>query len=217
MKNNRTVIRWGIFIIVAICSYFTLFFIQQRYLSIQESGWKVQWPVKVYREQEWIPSDYLKVAFVPTKAHWDDKIFPKVGDTVYVKIGLQTNGMAYVKGANKEVPVRDKYIKATVKAISDYNIEFEIPDNRLRINVAMVNDAFYKGDYKGILIGDLRIKDGDIIVDGVYSKGQTILTATPSKVKESKNASELLEPEFKKGDISIDDSELENKKSMGQI
>lgn len=219
MRDNRTLIRWITFVVVAICSFLTLFFIQQRYTSVQESGRNVQWPVKVVRKYDWIPSDYLTVKFIGTKAHLDDQKNPKIGDKIYIKIGIQQNGLAFVKGASVKLPVRDRYILGNVKSVKDQFVEFTIPDSRVRIDVDKVDPKFYDPTYKGILIGSLKTKDGKMVVDGVFSKGVSILNAKPETVKKIEDPKKLLEEKFKKEKDSKDDTkkgikELKEKKTI---
>lgn len=205
MKNNTALLRLLALVVVAVCAFLTLFNIQQNYKSVEEMGYVAQWPVKVVREHDWIPSDYLRVDFVAAKAKWDEAKLPKIGDNVYIKIGLQRNDIAYIKGASDKLPVRDKYIMGQVKDIKDGQIEFALPTSRVRVDVDKVNPQFYSPEYKGILLASLKVKEGEFVVETVSSKGISIQTAQPEEgIKIAEDPEELLKQHLKSDKDSKD-------------
>lgn len=172
--------RWLIFLLVCIASFASIVVIQQRYTTMLEGGTEYQWAVRLERKTSWVPSDYLSVTFSGTRTTWIGNTPPVIGGVIYVSVGVQPNGMLYIKNASSQKPDNSEYIMANTVAFSNGIIDFSVPFNRVRVNLKSVDPSFYK-NYKGVLLATLKIKDGEGVVTGVYAKGVPIEIAKPEE------------------------------------
>lgn len=189
--------KWIVFIICAVAAVLSQFYIQQRYTSLYQVGVEYQWPVKVSRHIGWVPADYLEVDFLGNYAKWAGQHTPKVHEEVYVIVSPRPSGVLTVEGATDETPSDKEYIRAKVVGFENGIVEFEIPFNRVKVDMKKVNPKFYT-NYKGILLATLKIRDGYGVVTGVYSKGVPLEIAQPETTKEQEQDSTVLIEEIDK-------------------
>lgn len=175
---NKVYVKWLLFLVVAIVTLVSPFFIQQRSTSLLQGGGEYQWPVSLSRTASWIPSDYLEVKFLGSRAPWQGTTLPAVNQEVYVWVTPKANGILEVKGVADTKPTSGDYILARVTKIDGTDVEFQLLFNRVTLDLNKVNPQFYT-TYKGTLLATLKIKDGYGIVTGVYSRGVALEMATP--------------------------------------
>lgn len=183
---NKVYVKWLLFLVVATITLVSPFFIQQRSTSLLQGGGEYQWPVTLSRTASWIPSDYLEVKFLGSRASWQGGRLPAINQEVYVWVSPKANGILEVKGVADTKPATGDYILARVTKIDGAEVEFQLLFNRVTIDLNKVNPQFYT-TYKGTLLATLKIKDGYGIVTGVYSRGVALEMATP----ESESQQEL--------------------------
>lgn len=202
MKGIKKWIFFGLAVIAAVLSQF---YIQQRYTTLLQGGAEYQWPVKVSRHLGWVPSDYLDVEFLGSYANWQGETIPEEGHEVYVLVTPKPTGILQVVGATDVKPTEQEYIRARVKHFDHGVVEFAIPFNRVKVDLTKVDSKFYT-NYKGTLIGTLKIKDGYGVMTGVYAKGVPLELAVPESVVDQEKDSRVLlekigDTEPKKDDI----------------
>ncbi len=175
--------RWKIilaFLFLVIATFGSIIFMQQRYTTILQGGGEYQWPVTLERQINWAPGDKLMVHFLGTQAMWDGKRQPIVGKPIYVVLGVEPSGIVYIKNATDQKPKGELYIIANVKESVGGTVEFEIPYMQVAMNLDEINAAFYSGQYKGVLLATMKIKDGHAVITGVYTKGVSLEEAIPN-------------------------------------
>lgn len=175
---NKAYLKWLFFAVVAVVTLVSPFFIQQRSTTLLQGGGEYQWPVSLSRTASWIPSDYLEVKFLGSRAPWQGGHLPVVNQEVYVWVSAKANGLLEVKGVADTKPTSGDYILARVTKLDGTDVEFQLLFNRVTLDLNKVNPQFYT-TYKGTLLATLKIKDGYGIVTGVYSRGVSLEVATP--------------------------------------
>lgn len=199
--------KWIFFALAAIVALLSQFYIQQRYTTLLQGGAEYQWPVKVSRHIGWVPSDYLEIEFLGSYANWEGKETPEVGHEVYVVVTPKQSGVLQVVSATDETPKDQEYIRANVKRFDHGVVEFSIPFNRVKVDLSKVDSKFYT-NYRGTLIGTLKLRDGYGVVTGVYAKGVPLELATPESVVDQEKDSRVLlekigDTEQEKDDIIV--------------
>ncbi|WP_295787398.1 hypothetical protein [uncultured Veillonella sp.] len=181
--KNKLPVKWICFVIMAILTILSPFYIQQRSTSLRQGGVEYQWPVALSRTASWIPSDYLDVKFLGSRTNWQGTGLPVVNQEAYIWVEPKANGILEVKGASNEKPATGEYILARLTKVEKTDVEFQILFNRVTLDLNKVDPQFYT-TYKGTLLATLKIKDGYGVVTGVYSKGVSIETAVPESVEQ---------------------------------
>lgn len=199
--------KWLLFAITVVAVIISQFYIQQRYTSLLQVGTEYQWPVKVSRSVGWVPSDYLEVQFLGSFAKWGGTVTPEVDQEVYVIVKPRSNGILEVVEATNQEPDGVEFIRAIVKNYDHGIVEFGIPFNRVKVDVNKVNPKFYQ-QYRGTLIGTLKIKDGYGVVTGIYSKGVPLEIANPESVVDQEKDSNVLLDKIGVTDQSNDDTQV---------
>jgi hypothetical protein len=199
--------KWIFFALAALVAILSQFYIQQRYTTLLQGGTEYQWPVKVNRHIGWVPSDYLEVEFLGSYANWEGSTMPEVGQEVYVVVSPKTTGVLQVTSATDTKPTDDEYIRVNVKKFDHGVVEFSIPFNRVKVDLSKVDSKFYT-NYRGTLIGTLKLRDGYGVVTGVYAKGVPLELATPESVVDQEKDSRILlekigDTEQEKDDIIV--------------
>ena len=100
-------------------------------------------------------------------------------------------GVLQVVSATDETPQEAEYIRANVKGFDHGIVEFTIPFNRVKVDLNKVDSKFYN-NYRGTLIGTLKLRDGYGVVTGVYAKGVPLELATPESVVDQEKDSRVL-------------------------
>ena len=172
-----------VFVIIAIFAIFSQVFVQQRYTALLQGGTEYQWPVVLEKSSSWAPVDYLDVKFLGNAAPWVGTRLPNPGEAIYVTLDVKSTGMLAVKSASITKPSNGEYILARAQRINNGIVEFTIPFNRVHVDMAKVNPVFYK-QYKGVLIATLKLKNGQGVLTGVYSKGIPLEMATPESLEQ---------------------------------
>lgn len=185
---------WILFVIVFVATILSLVYVQQRNTSILQGGSDYQWPVTLERKSRWVASDYLTLNFLGSRTTWTGAKLPADEQIIFVNLGVQPNGIVYVKSATDSKPTEGLYLRARVSKFYEGIVEFKIPYDRFRVDLKKVNPTFYSGKYKGILLATLKIKDGKAIVTGVYSKGIPLEIAVPSTDEAIKEKEPFLLP-----------------------
>ncbi len=162
---------WVMFLFVAVGSFASMFYLQQRYTSMLQAGAEYQMPVRLERAIDWIPSDYLIVKFLGTRTTWTEVGEPEIGQLIYVSIGMQPNGMLYVKQATSKKPTDSDYMMAEVVRYGEGVVDFALPFNRVRLDLTKVDPAYYKPQFKDVLVATVKFSEGRGVVTGIYSKG----------------------------------------------
>lgn len=183
---------WLYYLIVVILSVLSVVYMQQRYTTMLQGGAEYQWPVKVEYATNWVPDDSLTIKFLGNKTSWIGEKQPSIGKPIYVALGVQPNGVLYVKNASDRKPLEGEYILATAEEYTDGLIEFSIPYNKVRVNLEKVNPIFYNGQYKGLLMATLKLRNGEAVVTGVYNQGISLELAEPSSDAELMNKKDAL-------------------------
>lgn len=199
--------KWIFFALAAIVAIVSQVYIQQRYTTLLQGGTEYQWPVKVNRHIGWVPSDYLEVEFLGSYANWEGSTTPEVGQEVYVVVSPKATGVLQVTSATDTKPTDDEYIRVNVKKFDRGVVEFSIPFNRVKVDLNKVDSKFYT-NYRGTLIGTLKLRDGYGVVTGVYAKGVPLELATPESVVDQEKDSRILlekigDTEQEKDDIIV--------------
>ena len=109
--------------------------------------------------------------------------------------------------ATDETPKDQEYIRANVKRFDHGVVEFAIPFNRVKVDLSKVDKKFYT-NYRGTLIGTMKLRDGYGVVTGVYAKGVPLELATPESVVDQEKDSRVLlekigDTEQEKDDIIV--------------
>ena len=115
--------------------------------------------------------------------------------------------MLQVVSATDETPKDQEYIRANVKRFDHGVVEFAIPFNRVKVDLSKVDKKFYT-NYRGTLIGTMKLRDGYGVVTGVYAKGVPLELATPESVVDQEKDSRVLlekigDTEQEKDDIIV--------------
>ncbi|WP_302226575.1 hypothetical protein [Veillonella magna] len=194
--------KWIVFAFVAIGAIVSQFFVQQRYTSLLQVGSEYQWPVSISRRASWIPSDYLHVTFLGAQGPWMGERAPVEQQEAYVVVVPKPSGLLTVKEVTPHRPDSGEYILARITRYENGIAEFQIPFDRVKVDLSKVNPQFYKG-YKGTLLATLKVKDGHGVVTGVYSKGVSIEIAKPGSIEEQERDSRIPLEELGNGDDKI--------------
>ena len=162
---------WIMLLVVTATSFLSMVFLQQRYTTMLQAGAEYQMPVHLERTVDWIPSDYLVVKFLGTRTTWGDTVPPELGQLIYVSIGMQPNGMLYVKSASAHKPHDSEYMIAEVVRFGEGVVDFALPFNRVRLDLSKVDPVYYQPQFKDVLVATVKFSQGKGVVTGIYSKG----------------------------------------------
>ena len=174
MRYRRQII----YVAVVIAVIVVQFFLQQRYTTLLQGGGEYQWFVKLERTAEWIPSDYLQVIFHGARAPWTGERPPQKGQVSFVLLAVQPSGLVRPTAVAPERPVKGDYIEVRISKYEGGIASFDIPFNRVKIDIKKVDPAFYQS-YRGTLTATMKLRDGKGVLTGIYSGGVPLATAVP--------------------------------------
>ena len=196
--------RLGAFVFVVIIAILSQVFVQQRYTLLQAGGIEYQLPVALEKSASWTPVDYLDVKFLGNAAPIVGTRLPNPGEPVYISLDVKSTGMLAVKNASMDRPSTGEYVIARAHRIHNGVVEFDIPFNRVKVDLSKVDKAFYN-EYKGTLIATMKLKDGNGVITGIYSKGVPLEVAKPETLEEqAKDTGRKLEDIIKSGTTETD-------------
>lgn len=179
---NSKIIKWSVFIFIAVVAILSQVFVQQRYTTLLQGGAEYQWPVVLQKSSSWAPVDYVNVRFLGNTAPWVGQRLPQMGEPIYVDLAVKPTGMLAVENASFDKPTSGEYVLARTKRVENGIVEFDIPFNRAHVDLAKVNPAFYT-NYKGTLVATLKLKNGQGVITGIYSKGVPLEMAQPESIE----------------------------------
>lgn len=163
--------RWGWFILAVILQFAALGFIGWRWHNIQVDGLPYQWACIPRLEVSSFGTDYVRVVFPQDTAAWQDEAAPKIGQTVYVSIAADDQGLLTVTGASASKPGDGQdYMEAEAVSYTDGQLQFRVPFDRYRVAPELADGIYHLQDTDKI-IAKIRIKHGKGVIEGIFVNG----------------------------------------------
>lgn len=163
--------KWMIFLLVVVIQLGVFGYIGWRWHNTSVDGIPYQWQCLPRLEVSSFGTDYIRVVFPEDTTQWLDDTIPEEGQTIYVQISRNTQGIMKLEGASANKPSRGgDYMKATVVAFHDGMVQFKVGFDRYQI-APEHTDGIYNITNHDSVLASVRIKKGDGVIKGIFING----------------------------------------------
>ncbi len=188
---NKKIV-WIAFFLIAVAELFLLVWIRGSYRTVEAEGKEFLTPVSVDFGENFYESNYMTLHVPIQKALWKEANEPVKGETIYISIRENDKKELEVLQAQLEKPSGD-YIKARAAGMDRDIVHFAFPVNRLymsadelaRVPVSELAERVQVKDpdtgrtvsrMKNDIKAQLRIKDGEVVIQNLLVNGNPIQT-----------------------------------------